>query len=200
MTEVVEEGLKALLEPLPFGAARSKCPTMPGLYAFYGDKNCWSSLGLEGYDGRALYVGKSESDLVTRDLDGHFFAKPAWDGKKTSPTGHSTLRRSVAALLDFRAIHRNPNKPDHRYAVNFGLVPDDDLRLGQWMQACLLLAVWVPTTSVDLRVVENNIKGLWLPPLNLDVDTPWKTFVKGERAKLTQQVRRNMPNARDLES
>ncbi|CAN5755475.1 hypothetical protein BH20ACT23_BH20ACT23_17500 [soil metagenome] len=191
----VDEPLNALSIAKPFAQALLSCPRNPGLYAFYGDGECWKTLRLSGYDGRALYVGKSESSLVTRDLEGHFFAEPEWGGNATSPTGHSTLRRSVAALLGFEAIPRNPNKPERRYAPMFGLSPKDDVDLGLWMQSHLQLAVWTPSEAVVLALIENEVKAAWLPPLNLDIRTPWKTFVRDERAKLTAQVRSYPPVA-----
>jgi hypothetical protein len=185
--------LKALSVAKPFAQALLTCPAKPGLYAFYGDEECWKALRLEEHDGRPLYVGKSESSLVSRDVEGHFFAEPGWGGKATSPTGHSTLRRSLAALLEFEGVPRNPVKPESRYAPMFGLSPEDDIKLGTWMQSRLQLAVWVPTEPVVLAPVESEVKAAWLPPLNLDIETPWQKFVRGERAKLAAQVRSLSP-------
>jgi hypothetical protein len=184
-----EVALTSLSVATPFAQALQTCPAKPGLYAFHGDEECWKTLRLQGHDGRPLYVGKSESSLVSRDLEGHFFAQPGWGGKATSPTGHSTLRRSLAALLEFEGVPRNPAKPESRYAPMFGLSPEDDVKLGTWMQSRLQLAVWAPTQPVVLAPVESEVKAAWLPPLNLDIETPWQTFVRGERAKLTAQVR-----------
>ena len=48
-------------------------PSAPGLYAVHAEPDTWRMLGLEGRDPkRPLYVGKSEDDLVTRDLKTHF--------------------------------------------------------------------------------------------------------------------------------
>ena len=64
-------------------------PDEPGLYAFYGDRAAWSSLGLTpAFDDQPLYVGKAERSLSGRDVRTHFAA-----GK----TGSSTVRRSLAA-------------------------------------------------------------------------------------------------------
>jgi hypothetical protein len=71
----------------------------------------------------------------------------------------------------------------------FGLRPEDDVTLGKWMQAHLQLAVWSPEDPVTLSVVEDEVIEAWLPPLNLDVKTPWKQFVRTERAKLTAEAR-----------
>lgn len=64
---------------------------VPGLYAIYCDAEAWADMGLEPQPGSALYVGKSEDDLVRRELDTHFAADPT----KKPHTGSSTVRRSM---------------------------------------------------------------------------------------------------------
>lgn len=96
----------------------------------------WLELGLGPRpDQRPLYVGKSESSLAARDVRTHF---------ATGHTGHSTLRRTLAALLadelDLVACPRNPAKPG--YFTSFGIVADGDQRLSDWMRDNLRLAVW----------------------------------------------------------
>jgi hypothetical protein len=71
----------------------------------------------------------------------------------------------------------------------FGLLPEDDVQLGEWMQSRMQLAVWTPKEPVILRDVEHDVKSTWLPPLNLDLETHWRGFVRDERAKLTAQAR-----------
>jgi hypothetical protein len=92
-------------------------------------------------------------------------------------------------LLEFEAIPRNPVKPESRYASMFGLRPEDDVELGKWMQSHLQLGVWASNEAVVLAPVEGEVKDAWQPPLNLDIDTPWKQFVRDERAKLAAQAR-----------
>ncbi len=75
----------------------------------------------------------------------------------------------------------------------FGLLPEDDLKLGRWMQSRLQLGVWAPSGTVTLADIEDSVKDAWLPPLNLDIETPWKKFVRDERAKLTAQARSYAP-------
>ena len=73
------------------GDAVQLVPKEPGLYAFYGDDQAWSELGLRSaFAGQPLYVGKAERSLNGRYVGTHFAA-----GK----TGSSTVRRSLAALL-----------------------------------------------------------------------------------------------------
>lgn len=139
----------------------------PGLYAIYGDDQAWIDLGLTPTPDQALYVGKSEDNLVRRELDTHFAANPMLKPR----TGSSTVRRSFAALLrtqlDLHAVPRNPENPE-RFS-NFGLPTADDARLTAWMHERLTLAVWErPATLVTpLTAVEVSIIRLWTPPLNI---------------------------------
>ncbi|MDF9278865.1 hypothetical protein P4U43_13830, partial [Arthrobacter sp. EH-1B-1] len=140
---------------------------VPGLYAIYGNAEAWAGLGLDPQPGTALYVGKSEDDLVRRELDTHFAADPT----KKPRTGSSTVRRSFAALLrdalDLHAVPRNPDKPGH--FSNYGLTPDGDARLTTWMHQHLSLTVWERPAWVaqPLVEVEAAIIHRWMPPLNI---------------------------------
>ena len=69
----------------------------PGLYAVFGSASTWKQLGLGAPpDDRPLYAGKAEKTFAARDVRDHFGA--GRHGAQ-SPTGSSTLRRSLAALL-----------------------------------------------------------------------------------------------------
>lgn len=128
---------------------------VPGLYAIYGDIKDWVDLGLEPQPGAALYVGKSEDNLVNRELNNHFAADPA----KKPRTGSSTVRRSFAALvretLDLNAIARNPGKPGH--FANYGLTPAGDARLTAWMHERLILTVWERSTALTLPLADVEV-------------------------------------------
>lgn len=160
-------------------------PDSPGLYAVHGEAATWAVLGLgHNPDGRPLYVGKSESSLLQRDLRQHFA-----DGR----TGSSTLRRSFAALLrerlDLHAIPRNPSKP--AYFANFGLAVKDDEKLTGWMVDNLSIATWIATGSLPLGVLEGRVIAILLPPLNLTgVVTQWSASVKTARAKMATEARK----------
>lgn len=118
MTPIAGQALRALTrESRPIAASEGHVPSVPGLYAIYGGADVWHELGLrEPPDDRPLYVGKSESSLLGRDLGQHF-----GDGR----AGSSTVRCSFAALLrdtlDLKALPRNPAKPE-RFA-NYGCLP-----------------------------------------------------------------------------
>jgi len=120
----------------------------------------------------SLYIDKAENTLAFRDVDGHFGLRKRGG---QSPTGSSTLRRSLAALLaperGYRSIPRNPSKPG--YFSNFGLSAEHDGDLSRWMCSGLRLALWSHDRAVALDRIETDVLGEILPPLNPDkVVTP----------------------------
>lgn len=185
LDDVVAAALTALARPRhSLSTASANVPDEPGLYAIYGSAEVWAELGLDDPpDDRPLYVGKSESSLVDRDLRTHF-----GDGR----TGSSTFRRTFAALLHealgLRGIPRNPAKPEH--FANYGLSPDHDAALTRWMRVSLAIAVWPRPADIELLTAERAVLGRWLPPLNLkDVSTPWTRQVKAARAVMAAEAR-----------
>jgi hypothetical protein len=176
---------RALTAPrFAIAEAETPVPRRAGLYAIYGDGNAWKSLGLgEQPDDRPLYVGKSESSLLGRDIRQHF-----GDGR----TGSSTLRRSFAALLRtqlrLKAIPRNPNKPE-RFA-NYGLLPQHDKLVTEWMRANLQLAFWLHSGAEPLAQIESSVISSMLPPLNLaGVTTQWSSHVSAARKVMAEEAR-----------
>ena len=170
---------------LPDDAAR------PGLYAVYASAATWRELGLgKPPDGRPVYIGKAEGTLATRDAEGHFGMRLRG---KQSPTGSSTLRRSLAALLaparGYRGTPRNPDNPGH--FANFGLSAKDDSDLSAWMRRRLRLAIWPYDKVEDLDALETDVLAELLPPLNLNkVITPWRKQVRSARKLLAQEAAR----------
>jgi hypothetical protein len=161
----------------------------PGLYAVFGSASTWRELRLgDPPDDRPLYVGKAEDTLAARDLRGHFGAR----GRGVqSPTGNSTLRRSLAALLattrGYEGMPRNPNNPG--YFSNYGLSSTHDDDLSTWMAQRLQLALW-PQTVDDLGSIETAVPVELAPPLNIEkVETPWRRQVKAARQTLAQEAR-----------
>ncbi len=159
-------------------------PPKPGLYAIYGDEVAWSELELgEPHSELALYVGKAEDSLVSRDLDCHFV-----DGR----TGSSTVRRSFAALLRVRrtlsAIPRNPKKPG--YFANYGLTPANDAKLTAWMRQRLEIAVWPWDGTEPPAPIERTILQRLTPPLNIaGVRHPHRALLKAKRQVMADQAR-----------
>ena len=109
-----------------------------------------------------------------------------------SPTGSSTLRRSLAALLGpergYRGIPRNPLKPGH--FAHFGLSDEQDDELSVWMRRRLRLAIWPHATTEQLDAIETDILVELLPPLNLSkVATGWREQVKAARKVMAAEAR-----------
>ncbi|GAB4098531.1 GIY-YIG nuclease family protein [Sinomonas halotolerans] len=182
-------------ERWPIMLAKRHVPPTPGLYAIYGDTTAWTDLGLDPEPNSPLYVGKSEDNLVRRELDTHFAVDPA---KKTR-TGSSTVRRSFAALmrdaLELQAIPRNPEKPG--YFSNYGLTLDGDTRLTAWMHERLSIAVWLrPTTLAhSLKTVESAIIHRWMPPLNIADNPRPLPRLRTAREAMTREASASHPSA-----
>lgn len=161
--------LAALAEPrLRLTDARERVPNTPGLYAMYGSAETWRALGLgDPPDDRPLYVGKAEQSLVTRDLDQHF---------STGTTGHSSPRRSYAALLaanlELVACPRRWPNPEPKKFHCYSLQADSDERLTRWMLIHLRLAVWPCRTPLCLDKLETAVLLELKPPLNLNQGRP----------------------------
>jgi hypothetical protein len=161
----------------------------PGLYAVFGSASTWRELRLgDPPDDRPLYVGKAENSLAARDLQGHFGARPRG---VQSPTGSSTLRRSLAALLGaargYEGMPRNPSNPGHFSSYGLSVAHDDDL--STWMARRLQLALW-PRNVDDLGAIETAVLVELVPPLNIEkVVTPWRSQVKLARKTLAQEAR-----------
>jgi hypothetical protein len=157
----------------------------PGLYAVHGPGHVWEELGLRTPpDKRPLYVGKAEVSLISRDVRTHF---------ETGRTGSSTLRRTLAALLQeplgIRAQPRNPNNPE-RFA-NYGIEPEGDKKLTEWMRTHLTLALWFRSVvDGELVRIEQALLKQWEPPLNgKDVKTPWSVYIKTARKRMADEAR-----------
>jgi hypothetical protein len=190
----VEIALHALSSiPPPLAEARKRVPRSAGLYAISAPGAVWNELGLgDPPDSRPLYVGKSESNLFTRDIEQAFGVEPT--------TGWSSPRRSFAALLHdtlkLRGVPRTPRNPGH--FDRFGLADDGDKKLGDkklgdWMTSQLLLAVWPRPDSCPFKLVdlERAIIKLLQPPLNLtNVSHHWKEEIKRKRKVLADEARR----------
>lgn len=190
-TKLLDAILSSLAEPgVAISSASAVVPDAPGLYAIHGGASVWEELRLGlNPDGRPLYVGKAESSLIQRDLRQHFA-----DGR----TGSSTLRRSFAALLRERlglhAIPRNPVKP--AYFANYGLSPEDDLKLTRWMTGSLAIATWTSDGTEVLGDLEGRVMNVLLPPLNLSgVSTPWSSMLSSRRAAMASEARSWRPQS-----
>ena len=178
LDQLTESACAALLgQRYSIDDAVSHVPDEAGLYAVYATSRAWNDLGLE-LDATlpAVYVGKAERSLSSRDVRTHF---------ASGRTGSSSVRRSLAALLRdplrLTAVPRNTAKPGS--SANFGLSPDGEDRLSAWMHEHLALAIWVKPDGVDLDAVETSVLRAWQPPLNLA-----KVAVPSARLKAARRV------------
>ncbi|MEO6629354.1 MAG: GIY-YIG nuclease family protein [Aquihabitans sp.] len=185
----LEAALRSLDGPrLTIAQAERDVPPKPGLYAVHGDPSVWERLGLgDPPNDRPLYVGKAERSLADRDVRTHF---------STGKTGSSTLRRSLAGLLDdvlqLKGQPRNLANPES--FANFGLEAAGDARLTEWMLEHLRLAVWPSPVEVVLDEIETAVLAQLVPPLNLvKVATPWRPLVRSGRQRLAGQARAFTP-------
>ncbi|GGF33814.1 hypothetical protein GCM10011519_04110 [Marmoricola endophyticus] len=158
-------------------------PRAPGLYAFHGDEEAWSILDLRPvFDGQPLYVGKAERSLQSRDVMTHF---------GTGRTGSSTLRRSLAALLEtplqLAAVPRNLSSPDR--SANFALDKGSDERLSAWMDQRLSLSTWTKPEGVVLDHIETQVLGRLRPPLNLGKVKESRTRLRAARRRMADAAR-----------
>jgi|JI10StandDraft_1071094.scaffolds.fasta_scaffold186406_2 hypothetical protein len=188
----IEAATAAALESLTgtrhvYDAAAELVPDEPGLYAFYGDGAAWSSLDLRpNFPDQPLYVGKAERSLNGRDVRTHFAA-----GK----TGSSTVRRSLAALLDrglgLVPVPRNTAKPDG--SANFALDPASEAKLSEWMRHRLALATWSRIGEESLGVIETEVIRQLRPPLNLNKVGEPRAQLRAARRRMADIARAWQP-------
>lgn len=189
-------------ERWPVDRARSHISPVPGLYAIYGDTSAWAELGIDPRPASALYIGKSEDNLVRRELETHFAA----DANKKPQTGSSTVRRSFAALLretlQLQAVPRHPEKPG--YFSNYGLTSDGDSRLTAWMHKHLTIAVWERPNrfAQSLSDVEGAVIRHWRPSLNITHNPEPLARLRTARAAMALEASRStinkMPESAEL--
>ncbi|NEK57041.1 GIY-YIG nuclease family protein [Geodermatophilus sabuli] len=166
---------------VPADEARDVVPSEPGLYAW------WSRPGaLPGITGplhlrgehELLYVGlarsgpSSRATLRSRVVGNHI----------RGTTGQSTLRRSLASLLFEQEGWRS------RFTDRPLLVPDDELRLNEWMQQHLVLtwAMHEQPWTVEAQVIADLA-----PPLNQSANSshPLYPLVRDARRRWRQAAR-----------
>lgn len=185
------DALRALSGPTwPVTEAAAHVPSKPGLYAIYGDEQAWRDLGQAPRTEHALYVGKSQGSLASREMGDHFAVLPG----QAARTRKSTVRRSLAAILRHQlklsALPRTPSNPESPSL--YSLSEGGDLRLTLWMHERLRLAAWtkrVQLSTRELKTIEKAVIELWSPRLNLDHNPqPW-THLRVERKAMANEVR-----------
>lgn len=178
--DLLTEALTALGPPGErFSDAATHAPATPGLYAIYADVSVWSELGLTNpAEDRPLYVGKSDTNVLNRDVNDHF---------ATGRTGWSTLRRSLAALLvDRLELVAQPRTLDNpSYFDKYGLEPEGDARLTEWMRQHLRLSIWPAPSGAEVAPIEATALAQLAPALNLErAQSPWRVEVRAARARM----------------
>lgn len=172
-------------------------PEEPGLYTIWPvTEKTIRDLGLEDVEGepaltgRLLYLGKAQDSIFSRVAEKHFVS---------GDTGHSTLRRTFAALLGLESQPRrskiaNPTPRQMRtMTTNFDLTPSDDERLTGWISENLLTraaaSAWTP-----LAELEDAVGAILHPPLDqgrrpMWEPNPWREQVKVARQALQSRAR-----------
>lgn len=187
LRQTVSEAVVGLQGPRwPIADAEGNVPSVPGLYAVFGSASAWAELMLviDEPAKKPLYVGKAEDSFVSRDLRTHF---------ASGRTGQSTVRRSFAALLHdslrLQAIPRNVANPGH--FANFGLSPEEDERLTEWMWRHLFLSVWPTTSLVPLKNIVEQVVRRLDPPLNIEyLPRSARKDLSAARRRMADEARR----------
>jgi hypothetical protein len=181
-------------------ATLEQLPPEPGIYTVWPrSTGALDDLGLDDVEGeeplasRALYLGKAQDSIRARVAEKHFVS---------GDTGHSTLRRSLAALLGLRpAVRRTRIEAPTRkqlmtLTASYDLVPADDDRLTLWMAENLELRMCVSEYK-PLREVERHLGAEIKPPLDQEPNplwgpNPWRGDVKEARRAMTVRLRQEL--------
>lgn len=187
------------------GTARSTIekadlPERPGIYVVWAaDQRVVNDLNLKDVAGepplasRPFYVGKAE-DSVRGRLKGKHFA--------SGDTGHSTLRRTLASLLDLESRPRrtrivNPTPEQVRTLVsNFDLAEREDDYLTRWMAEHLQVCGFASAFS-PLKGIERGLGAELRPPLDQERSpmwepNPWRSLVAERRRVLRERARSHL--------
>lgn len=170
-------------------AATTAYSDQPGIYGvfFLGDEFPLPDANIS--KNTLVYIGKTESSQITRDLKQHL---------ADSETGHSTLRRTFAALirtqLELRPCSRSETEKTDKRFVNYRLDDEGERRLTAWMRKNLGLAFAACTCSVaDIRRLEHEMIHTAVPPLNLlgNPTNPYLKKIKAARASCVAIARQS---------
>jgi hypothetical protein len=138
-------------------------PNSPGIYTFVLIEN--SMLKQFGTGEKIIYVGIAKDSLRKRDLNTHF---------RTGRTGHSTLRRSIGAILkqQLKLIALTRNGTTAQTSIdNYKFDTDGDQRLSDWMLDNLKIGYWEDQNKIpygELRQLEKDLIKELKPTLDLD--------------------------------
>jgi hypothetical protein len=191
----LNDAIRALSIDAPAFGTPQEAPRSPGLYSISVlTAAALQELHLEDVERetplleRILYLGKAEDSLRSRLSSTHF---------KTGKTGWSTVRRTLAALLDLESCPR-PSKvhtPEQlrTMTANYGLIQGDEMKLTRWMTKNLAVRA-AATSAESLRELERQVGAALRPPLDQErpplwSPNPWRTQVAEARARLRERAR-----------
>jgi len=168
--------------------AFSDSPGIYGVFFFGAEFPLHSARGLIK-NGSLIYIGKTESSQIERDLEQHF---------ASGETGRSTLRRSIGAIvrehLGLKPEPRNPNEKSDRKFQNYKFDPTGEERLTDWMKINLGLSFFdYDEPPAKIEQLEAELIRLAVPILNLK-NNPGNQFsseVKALRSICSQLARDN---------
>lgn len=151
----------------------SEFSNKPGIYAigFIGDEFPLESAKNSVKSGEIIYIGKTESSQLARDVNTHF---------KSGKSGSSTLRRTIGAILlnqlSLNPIPRSYTEKSNRRFRNYKFDKESEEKITNWMKANLTLAYWKYDGDIaKLEDIETKIIKELKPILNLSKNSsnPW---------------------------
>ncbi len=172
--------------------------TLPGIYGvfFFGPEFPLTSARTAIKNHSLIYIGKTESSQIERDLQQHF---------SSGETGRSTLRRSIGAIvrehLDLKPQPRNPSERSERKYRNHKFDAEGEDRLTDWMKTNLGLSFFEydkPPSIIEELEVE--LIRMAAPILNLknNPSNRWVSEIKALRSVCSQLARKNATRANGI--
>jgi len=165
-----------------------------GIYAV-GVNSAWKfsliSTQIERNPNEIIYIGKTESNQIARDVNTHFS-----NGK----SGSSTLRRSLGAILrvekNLVPIPRSCTENGTRRFTNYKFTADGEEKLTNWMKKNLSLSYREWDEPLELKKIEEEIIKLECPILNLqkNLNNEWKKEIKTLRKYCRILAEKNSEN------
>ena len=167
----------------------------PGIYGvfFFGSEFPLASSKQSIGRGTLIYLGKTESSQIERDLRQHF---------TTGETGRSTLRRSIGALLREQLnLKPEPRSHSERSARKYQNYKFDSLgeeRLTGWMKTNLGLSFYeYDETPSEIERLEIELIRLGVPILNIKNNplNPYLVEIKSARSACVRLARSGQASA-----
>ncbi|MCG2784603.1 MAG: hypothetical protein L6461_05815 [Anaerolineae bacterium] len=138
-----------------------------------------------------IYIGKAEDSQRERDANSHF---------KSDQTGHSTVRRSLGAILrkklGFMPVPRSFTETSNKRFVNYKYSLEGENKLTEWMIDNLSLSYWEWNDSIEnLRKAEKQVIRFFTPILNLanNPNNDWRSEIQDLRAECADLAKQYKP-------